>query len=184
MDLEPVNLSAVSIDDSSIPTTSTPKKDRRKSYDVYLYTECAQSFSRKANLNAHMRYKHKKNGGLNITCTECNEKFRRQTDLKSHMNLKHLKTKTFKCDHCDRCFYAYQTLYKHKSQCKNNKNKKNYFFCNKCQKEFSLDYKKRHNQVHNPPNYHCDLCAKKFSFKANLSRHISKKHAQLFFHLP
>ena len=60
MDLEPVNLSAVSIDDSSIPTTSTPKKDRRKSYDVYLCTECAQSFSRKANLNAHMRYKHKK----------------------------------------------------------------------------------------------------------------------------
>ena len=175
-DLEPVNLSPVSIDDSSIPTTSTRKKDRRKPNDVYLCTVCAQSFSTKINLNSHMRYKHKKNGGLHITCTECNEKFRRQTDLKGHMNSKHLKTKTFKCDRCDQCFYSYQSLYKHKRQCKSDKNDKDYFFCNECQKEFPLEYKKRHNQVHNPPAYQCDFCAEIFSFKSNLNRHISKKH--------
>ena len=112
-DLEPVNLSPVSIDDSSIPTTSTRKKDRRKPNDVYLCTVCAQSFSTKSNLNAHMKYKHEKNGGLHITCTECNEKFRRQIDLKGHMNSKHLKTKTFMVCETKCQYLGVDTLYRY-----------------------------------------------------------------------
>ncbi|TVY64246.1 Transcriptional regulator prz1 [Lachnellula suecica] len=75
---------------------------------------CGKSFGRSYNFKAHMET-HDTSQNYQFPCPikECHKRFSRKTDLERHHQSVHKKEKTFRCEHCDRCFAQEDILKRH-----------------------------------------------------------------------
>jgi uncharacterized Zn-finger protein len=79
-------------------------------------------------------------------CEKCDKICRSKSALNEHI-LIHENQKTFKCEHCNKCFNTTNILHKHK---KSIHSAPGTFVCNVCGKKFNTPFNlKRHNKTHN-----------------------------------
>ena len=117
----------------------------KKSYKCNL---CGVLFSRQANLNRHLKRKHKTDENVALPqdvypCELCDKEFKKKYHLLRHVRVKHeaLKGDELKCKVCGKSFTRVENL-------------------------------KRHMTVHNSDSgLKCDHCEIKFSQKVSLERH-------------
>ena len=143
---------------------------------------CDKVLSNKICLKNHKVTYHSRNH-----CLECNETFTSKVLLCRHNIEKHdLKSKTFKCDQCDKIYSGYSAkfiLQKHIISVHTDKR----FQCQKCDKKFkNKSSLQRHVQsLHKvqrgrsqEARYECDMCEKSFT-NPHLKSHIESVHQDL-----
>ncbi|XP_033231863.1 zinc finger protein 676-like [Belonocnema kinseyi] len=138
--------------ESRMPTQEKQKIQELRSEKKYKCEKCARSYSRKNSLYSHQRYYC---GVIpQFRCKFCDRRFKKQHGVNRHIGLVHQKkiSKTpilmLKCDKCWRSFTRLDSLNRHELL------------------------------VHSPakPQFTCHNCGFKMKSKADLSKHITRKH--------
>uniref|UniRef100_A0A182KHI1 Protein krueppel n=1 Tax=Anopheles christyi TaxID=43041 RepID=A0A182KHI1_9DIPT len=101
------------------------------------------------------------------------------SQISKHMPVHSKKTKTFSCEHCDKCFAQQDGLRKH---LKIHRNIRNYR-CEHCEARFcdrsSLRYHlAKHRGV---PGFQCELCDRRFYTSSQWKQHHALAHRQRMF---
>jgi uncharacterized Zn-finger protein len=151
---------------SHTDTQRAETKERR-----FQCETCDKYFTRKCNLDSHMRYHTKEKP---FVCELCDSRFSQKTSLTTHIRT-HTKEKPFGCELCDSRFSQKAYLTKHMRTHSNERP----FGCELCDSRFSRkQYLTTHIRTHSIEKpFSCESCDKKFSDKSNLIRHI-RTHSQ------
>ena len=150
---------------------SVPARQIDKSF---ICDFCNKAYSRKDNLNNHVKTVHQKLKKFN--CTECGKKFGERGILKKHMESVHEKVKKFPCNWCKKLFSRKDILANH---VRTLHQKLKNFSCDFCGKKFGEKgiLKKHVESVHQKiKNFVCVFCGKAFSRKDNLNVHVKYVH--------
>ena len=139
--------------------------------------QCDKDFSRKGDLNTHVKAVHDKI--KDVECPECESKFSRKGDLKQHIKAVHDKIKGFECEQCDFKCCSNGDLKRHIKQIHD---KIKDFGCPQC--EFACSDNSNINRhikaVHDKiKDVECPDCDLKFSQKSTLYRHIKRIHDKI-----
>ena len=138
------------------------------------FDDCDKSFSRKGDLNLHLKLHE---GQVNL-CDQCGKTFTTKHNLNYHKKQVHSDLRPFQCsiDGCDKSFKLKGTLTAHLKQVHGPKKHQ----CLICLKSFSRNsYLKTHvASVHDEIRHQCNKCTKSYSDYNNLQRHIKAKHPQ------
>jgi len=112
-----------------------------------------------------------------IKCELCGNKFSSIYTLKRHMAM-HNKQRPFKCKLCSKSFTQKVVLKEHILMHTGEKR----FVCNICDKNFQQNNHLKYHMLsaHNVGKRHgCDNCGKVFTFRHQLTSHISKMHGNV-----
>ena len=115
-----------------------------------------------------------------IAVNTARKAFKSNSVLIEHESSVHSKKRII-CKHCNKAFKSYYHLIKHQIAFNLNGRDENQLSCSKCGKYFlsqtSLNLHIR--TIHtNPRAFKCDKCDWGFAQKAQLQRHLEKKHPQ------
>lgn len=133
-------------------------------------TSCPRVFSMKKILERHMSDAHME-GEKRVLCDTCVKVFKTQEELLKHIKECHDIEQPMKCDVCEQTFPDIQHLMEHR---------KIHFdyacFCDRCWQGF-FDFLELENHVqsncrYKEALYKCDICGKKFTKLAAISKHI------------
>ena len=167
--------------------------------------KCDRQFTHKGNLNSHILMKH--SNRKDFTCETCSKDFSTNYQLKRHVNNIHAvnNENIFQCSICDKVFSKKMLLKKHETTFHRVPTKK-CDFCGKCFKETSKlnvhikrvhekSYKakchicnkdidkrhlKEHVDRHENKSYNCTICGRKFSTKADMTKHDEIVHKNIY----
>ena len=98
-------------------TTHAIEEENDKSQDNNRCEQCGKCFTRKDNLNKHIKKIHK--GRKNHECEHCGKCFRLKTNLSKHCAATHAfeeknnKSQDNRCEECGKCFTRIDNLNKH-----------------------------------------------------------------------
>ncbi|CAG0889354.1 unnamed protein product [Cyprideis torosa] len=130
--------------------------------------ECGTSYKNVYLLRAHMRVKHMPR----VPCHVCGKSYVQGT-LQRHL-LTHSQDK-FQCDQCSSTFKSPHSLKDHKRVIHPDKEAE--VSCYICGLKFKHPYRlKKHMKRHEPPQFQCDICQKKFFAKGDLNHHVRQCH--------
>uniref|UniRef100_A0A1I8NZR3 Protein krueppel n=1 Tax=Stomoxys calcitrans TaxID=35570 RepID=A0A1I8NZR3_STOCA len=129
-------------------------------------TECESRFTSKAQLEAHVNFKHKND--KNFICEECGLSLRTNSNLRQHL-LTHTDLKPFECEVCKKKFKNNSRLRIHMDTHSPNKH-----ICPKCGLQLnSRATLNRHFLVHSDDMKHnCDYCGRAFKRAKALKNHL------------
>ncbi|XP_067283933.1 gastrula zinc finger protein XlCGF7.1-like [Pseudorasbora parva] len=178
---------------TSFNRSQTDKTSQEKAQKTYFTCQqCGKSFSRKVNLNSHMRvhtrenpctcpqcgksFNHKGNFNRHIQihtgetpyiCQQCGKSFKQKTHFQNHIRV-HTGEKPFTCQQCGKDFNQKESLKKHMRIHTGEKP----YICQQCGKDFNqkggLDCHMRIHTGEKP--FICDLCGKNFRYNLGLSK--------------
>ncbi|XP_075149171.1 zinc finger protein weckle [Haematobia irritans] len=128
--------------------------------------ECDSRFSSKAQLEAHINFKHKND--KNFVCEECGLCLRTNSNLRQHL-LTHTDLKPYECEVCNKKFKNNSRLRIHMDTHSPNKH-----ICPKCGLQLnSRATLNRHFLVHDDRMKHnCDYCGRAFKRAKALKNHL------------
>ncbi|XP_075070970.1 uncharacterized protein LOC142159959 [Mixophyes fleayi] len=150
-----------SSNNADIVTHNTaPKGDK-----IFPCSECGRCFTKKGNLNVHLRI-HR--GERPFSCSECGKCFTHKPNLVDHKRI-HTGEKPFSCSECRKCFPRKAELVTHQRIHTGNKP----FLCSECGKCFARkSILIGHHRIHTGVKpYSCSECPKCFINKSFLVRH-------------
>lgn len=169
---------SIDIDQPKLPDVSAePLREKRprptssRACDGrYQCPRCEKSFTRKNNLNAHVKEKHE---GKRFACSLCEKSFIGKNNLYVHIRSAHDKIR-FACNECEKSFVGKGSLKRHRQ----NVHLETRYWCSHCDKNFTdKSYLKVHIQdIHEKIRHQCPGCEKSFSNKGYLNKHIRKLH--------
>ncbi|XP_044743370.1 gastrula zinc finger protein XlCGF57.1-like [Chrysoperla carnea] len=145
-----------------------------KKYKIYGLTcnICHKEISTRSTLLRHMEI-HDQNRALKYKCNLCNKGFYAEENLKKHIN-RHMGKTKLQCDLCPKRFYVLSALGVHYKSSHKIKPKR----CTRCPLEFYHPLQlEQHEQTHDEKKLICDVCGKVFPKKNKLTRH-KKNHTQ------
>lgn len=136
--------------------------------------QCNKSFSRKDNLNTHIKSVHLKEKKYH--CDQCDKSFGQKSKLNVHIKTVHLKQKEFNCKYCDKSFGQKCNLKVHIKTVHLKQKDFNCEHCNySCGQQVHLNI--HINSVHLKQKvFNCDQCEYCCSVKGNLNNHIKLIH--------
>ena len=147
-------------------------------------TECHKTFTRRANLNVHMKNIHGDRYVLPAIKTEesikTTDSFKTNASNKTYELVKTIESFDLEQDSkiCDLCAYegsSVKDVQQHRREEHPGQDK---FFCIHCSKQFSsLSTMMKHKLLHSGVKFDCDQCEHKASSRYNLSRHVARIHA-------
>ncbi|XP_039446955.1 zinc finger protein 62 homolog [Culex pipiens pallens] len=109
-------------------------------------------------------------------CNLCDKSYFAKPHLEGHYSV-HSEYHNFKCDQCSKGFFAESELVSHKK--KAHIAKELYYACETCNQLFkSQQNLKRHRELHMGREYCCEHCGKKFKMRTNLKSHVFHVHAE------
>jgi hypothetical protein len=115
----------------------------------HICEECGRSFSQVAGLRLHIRTNHPSDEDLKnveCKCLVCNANFKTSLDLNEHQTVQHDIPETKSCDRCEIRWTSIEAVKKHIAE------------------------------THKLIVYHCELCDKVFTKKANKKLHMTQVH--------
>lgn len=137
---------------------------------------CEKGFIGKTDLDKHTREKHLPDADPEryFPCKQCDMKFKSYRHLRNHMNTLHIDaTDIFYCDYCQQSFMNRMLIVRHMLKHAPKRELK----CSICDKRFfSKKLHDDHLNIHTGARYHCQLCSKKYLYRASLRRHMTKTH--------
>lgn len=137
----------------------------------YVCNQCPRRFTQVTSLNQHLLLH---SGFTGLVCPQCPEKtFKQQTQLQQHMKT-HGLSFPFECSKCPEKFLQLAHFNQHMALHEEFK-----FRCTMCTSSFNQEaLLKKHMQRHIDGRYHqCSECAKGFTLKNQLNKHIQLEHA-------
>ncbi|KAL1397328.1 hypothetical protein pipiens_009845 [Culex pipiens pipiens] len=109
-------------------------------------------------------------------CNLCDKSYFAKPHLEGHYSV-HPEYHNFKCDQCSKGFFAESELVSHKK--KAHIAKELYYACETCNQLFkSQQILNRHRELHMGREYCCEHCGKKFKMRTNLKSHVYHVHAE------
>lgn len=131
------------------------------------YENCSRTFTAKASLDLHIRYKHTKEKPF--TCENCGKAFSSMPGLSEHRRI-HTGDKPEECTVCNNRFVNKQSLKKHMRLHTGEKP----YLCSYCGERFlSSSRRSEHIQCkHMEKQHECSVCHKKFHLKRTLTGHM------------
>ena len=108
------------------------------------------------------------------TCNICQKTFYKFSNLKRHKETVHLKIKKYNCEICEQPFHSQADIRKHCQRI----HSKDVIKCDMCPKVVARLYLKQHmNLVHHGLyGIDCDYCDTSFTSKVGMKKHIKKIH--------
>eukprot|EP00808_Paulinella_micropora_P000478 g67420.t1 len=170
------------------------KKQQLAMKKQFVYEQCNKSFSRRQNLQSHLRthsgerpfvcvqcnarFAHRSNltthfrthsGEKPYACVQCNARFAQSSALKSHLYV-HSGLKPYACTQCVACFTQSNELTKHKRSHSGEKR----FAWSECNARFGrLDYLQLHLRIHSEERpFACKVCLARFTQASALRMHV------------
>ncbi|XP_029437692.1 zinc finger protein 436-like isoform X2 [Rhinatrema bivittatum] len=142
------------------------EQENKKGGDLYICSECGESFSTQANLIAHVRVHI---GTKPFKCSLCEKSFTRNAGLQKHQR-SHTGERPYKCTECGKGFNQSSHLNIHH---RTHTGKKPYN-CAECGKNFSQSsHLVTHQRTHTGTRpYKCTQCERSFCSGANLVQHL------------
>ncbi|XP_073804523.1 uncharacterized protein isoform X1 [Danio rerio] len=156
-------------------TSSRGRPRKSKSMCNYSCTRCRKSFSKKSNLDIHMRVHTKEKP---YTCKQCGKRFGYIQGFENHMRI-HTGERPYTCQQCGKSFYhagnfaAHQRI--HTGQRK--------YTCQHCGKSFSKTGNLAvHMRIHTGEKpYSCSQCGKSFKQNVTLKIHMRTHNEERIF---
>ncbi|XP_061196274.1 gastrula zinc finger protein XlCGF8.2DB-like [Saccostrea echinata] len=135
---------------------------------------CDKRFKERAHLKRHVESVHGKTLPTPFTCGLCQEAFTTDRLLQLHMKI-HTSATPFKCEICSKSFVSKRNLAMHVSAVHL---KERPFECQQCQKKFSRKgHLERHMMSHRNEKPHlCDVCGMAFLTAGNRKAHVKRVH--------
>ena len=118
-------------------------------------------------------------GGDGYACNQCHYTSRKFYVLKNHVMSVHMKRKVHQCPHCNKLFGSVSNLSRHKKMHITDVSKMHR--CPHCDfvTKWPDNVRQHVRAVHlNIKSHRCRTCAKKFSDRSSLNRHIKSFHDQ------
>ena len=168
-DLAIATLMASDSESNEAEMISVRPKALTRDENQYSCKVCRKSFSRKSELERHMKTH---TGVKPYNCTFCKMKFSQKSNLKRH-TLTHTGVKPYNCALCGKGFSQKYNLKQH-----SHIHKEKPYDCKDCGKFFpSRTHRTHHMLSHTGEKpYLCHLCGKQYALKTSLNLHIKKKH--------
>lgn len=129
----------------------------QRQFECYL---CHSMHKSQPLLRTHIRAKHV--WGRFILCTKCGKYVRNNSELNKHMlradhNASGTDIRPFKCDQCDKSFFAQFELNLH---IRRGHTSERTLQCDECPKKFKTKSNlSQHRLTHEPPRHPCHLCS-------------------------
>lgn len=164
-----------------VPPPSAPVEKGRKRYPC---TICAISFSRKNNLQDHLRNAHNISEDPDeVTCKQCNKKFAAKRSLLRHIKNAHDNVFRFVCEEHNIKTDNIQVWDGHQNKChKESVVSPRVYKCKYCGKTFVGAHLLQKHQSRKTckivKKYQCDKCAKRFKTRGSLAIHIIEYHTK------
>lgn len=144
---------------------------------------CEETFSKKADLNAHHRSVHrgipapdpKSKKKRRHHCSLCSSHFSMKCSLKKHLSLEHQVHDTFSCRICHEEFPTFERYRQHQRQ----EHDSGPVMCEECGKSVLPSLLKQHMRIHTGERpFACDLCGLRFRQRSAFITH-KKSHKRL-----
>ena len=167
----------VKTDNSEIPLPDHLIKCKEKFVFLENQNVEVKKLVKEENLSCEEKQDHSKMESVPIKCELCGNNFSSIYTLKRHMAI-HNKQRPFTCKLCSKSFTQKVVLKEHILMHTGEKR----FICNICDKNFQQNNHLKYHMLsaHNIGNRHgCDHCGKVFTFRHQLTSHISKMHGNL-----
>ncbi|XP_030370689.1 zinc finger protein 177 [Scaptodrosophila lebanonensis] len=136
-------------------------------------TDCGKSYKKPACYKKHLkrgcqRVTDRQKVDKNVTCEICNKTLSSASALKLHKEGIHENAKPFICDCCGKPLKTLTALNEHKLV----HTEERPFVCTICKAGFKNKARlKIHNQIHEEPNFVCNICGKKLQTRRTWNMH-------------